>query len=140
VQNQMRQAAAKQLYERAASLRRRLRRLTVILERLSGTLEATHVHARLVLAAHPVDVTRQDAFWLVCGRLVDWGPAPEDTEALEQRSQAALIRGGRAGELGAHVPPDEIDELRIVATYLAAHPETPQLALERPALSETAAL
>jgi DNA polymerase-3 subunit epsilon len=139
VQNQMREAAAKQLYERAASLRRRLRRLTVILERLTGTLEATHVRARLVLAAHPVDATRQDAFWLIGGRLVDWGPAPEDTEALEERSRAALIRGGRAGELGAHVPPDEIDELRIVANYLASHPETLQLTLVRPAVSETAA-
>ena len=139
VQNQMREASAKQLYERAASLRRRLRRLTLILERLTGTLEATHVRARLVLAAHPVDATRQDAFWLVCGRLVDWGPAPQDTEALEERGRAALIRGGRAGDLGAHVPPDEIDELRIVANYLASHPDTPQLTLERPALSRTAA-
>jgi hypothetical protein len=37
------------------------------------------------------------------------------------------------GELGAHVPPDEIDELRIVANYLAAHPETPQVVLARSA-------
>ena len=140
VRNQMREAAARQQYERAAWLRRRLRRLGVILERLSGTLEATHLRAKLILASHPVDAARKDAFWLVGGRLVDWGPTPEDTEALERRSRAALIRGGRAGELGAHVPPDEIDELRIVANYLAAHPETPQVALARPALSETAAL
>src|SRR5690349_15952233 len=63
VQRQMRDAAAKQHYERAAWLRRRLRRLTLILERLSGTLEATHVRAKLVLAAHPVDPSRHDAFW-----------------------------------------------------------------------------
>jgi hypothetical protein len=41
-----------------------------------------------------------------------------------------VARGARAGELGAHIPPDEIDEVRIVAGYLASHPETPQLVLD----------
>jgi DNA polymerase III subunit epsilon len=131
VRRQMRAASDQQLYERAAWLRRRLRRLGVILERLGGALEATHSRARLVLAAHPVDRDRQDAFWLVGGRLVDWGSAPEDTESLEERTQHALTRGGYAGELGAHVPPDEIDELRIIATYLSSHPDLPQVMLER---------
>ena len=105
VEAQMRAASEQQQYERAAWLRRRLRRLGMILERLGGALEATHARARLVLAAHPVDPQRQDAFWLVGGRLVDWGAAPADTDALEERTEAALRRGGRAGELGAHVPP-----------------------------------
>jgi DNA polymerase-3 subunit epsilon len=143
VRRQMHDASVKQHYERAAWLRRRLRRLGVILERLSGTLEATHVRAKLILAAHPVDPTRQDAFWIAGGRLVDWGPAPADSQALEERNQAALRRGSRAGELGAHVPPDEIDELRIIATYLDSHPDIPQLVLEREPVepvSETAAL
>jgi DNA polymerase-3 subunit epsilon len=142
VRGQMREAAARQHYERAAWLRRRMRRLGVILERLSGTLEATHVRAKLVLATHPVDRDRQDAFWLVGGRLVDWGPAPPaptGTDDLERRTQLALRRGGRV-ELGAHIPPDEIDELRIIATYLDSHPDIPQLTLEREPLSETAAL
>ena len=142
VRGQMREAAARQHYERAAWLRRRMRRLGVILERLSGTLEATHVRAKLILATHPVDGDRQDAFWLVGGRLVDWGPAPpapQDTDDLERRTQLALRRGGRV-ELGAHIPPDEIDELRIIATYLDSHPDIPQLTLEREPLSETAAL
>jgi DNA polymerase-3 subunit epsilon len=128
VQSQMRAASDQQQYERAAWLRRRLRRLSVILERLGGALEATHVRARLLLATHPIDPDRQDAFWLVGGRLIDWGEAPADTDALEHRTEAALKRGGRA-ELGAHVPPDEIDELRIVSNYLASHPETTQLLL-----------
>ncbi len=130
VRSQMHAAAGQQQYERAAWLRRRLGRLGVILERLGGALEATHSRARLLLAPHPVDAVRQDAFWLVGGRLVDWGEAPGDGEALEQRTQVALRRGGRAGELGAHVPPNEIDELRIVSNYLASHPETTQLVLE----------
>jgi len=140
VRRQMRAAADQQLYERAAWLRRRTRRLAVILERLGGALEATHARARLLLAAHPVDQTRHDAFWLVGGRVVDWGPAPEDTDTFEERTHLALRRGGRAGELGAHVPPDEIDELRIVATYLDSHPELAQVMLEQPELSEKAAL
>ncbi len=139
VRGQMHAASRQQLYERAAWLRRRLRRLGVILERLGGALEATHARARLILVAHPVDAARQDAFWLVGGRLVDWGPAPADNAELEERSQRALARAGRAGELGAHVPPDQIDELRIIANYLAAHPDTPQLVLERLPLSEMAA-
>ena len=129
-------------------LRRRIRRLGVILDRLSGTLEATHVRAKLILASHPVDAGRQDAFWIAGGRLVDWGPAPADNEELEDRNRAALRRGYRVGELGAHVPPDEIDELRIIATYLDSHPDVAQLVLERgevagaaeEPLSETAAL
>ena len=129
VRAQMQAASDQQQYERAAWLRRRLRRLGVILERLGGTLEATHVRARLLLAPHPVDPERQDAFWLVGGRLVDWGEAPADSDTLERRTQAALKRGGRAGDVGAHVPPDEIDELRIVSNYLASHPETTQLVL-----------
>jgi DNA polymerase-3 subunit epsilon len=131
VRGQMREASLKQHYERAAWLRRRLRRLGVILNRLSGTLEATHVRAKLILASHPVDAARQDAFWIACGRLVDWGPAPADTDELEDRNRAAVRRGYRVGELGAHVPPDEIDELRIIATYLDSHPDIPQLVLER---------
>jgi DNA polymerase-3 subunit epsilon len=130
VEDQMRAASEQRLYERAAWLRRRLRRLGLILDRLGGALEATHAHARLLLAAHPVEPQRQDAFWLVGGRLVDWGAAPDDTATLDERSEAALRRGGRAGELGAHVPPTEIDELRIVSTYLASHPETTQVVLE----------
>ena len=128
VRTQMQAASEQQQYERAAWLRRRLRRLGVILDRLGGGLEATHARARLLLAAHPVDADRRDAFWLVGGRLVDWGEAPADTSELERRSDAALQRGGRT-ELGAHVPPTEIDELRIVSNYLASHPETTQLVL-----------
>ncbi len=138
VRGQMRAAAGQQHYERAAWLRRRMRRLGVILERLGGALEATHARAKLVLAAHPVEPDRRDAFWLVGGRLVDWGPigvvgtqSPEDTDALEHRTRLAVRRGGYAGELGAHVPPDEIDELRIIATYLSSHPDLPQVMLGR---------
>jgi DNA polymerase III subunit epsilon len=128
----MRAAAAEQRYERAMWLRRRGQRLRLILDRLGGVLEATHARARLVLAPHPTDAASRDAFWLVGGRLVDWGPLGGDLDGLAARTQEALLRGGRAGELGAHVPPDEVDEVRILATYLASHPDTPQIALESP--------
>jgi DNA polymerase III subunit epsilon len=127
VEGQMRAAAAEQRYERALWLRRRAGRLTRILDRLDGVLEATHSRARLILARHPTEPSF-DAFWLAGGRLVDWGPVPHPPE-LVARSRAALARGARAGELGAHVPPDEIDEIRIIATYLASHPDTPQMVL-----------
>jgi DNA polymerase-3 subunit epsilon len=144
VYGQMRAAAAQQRFERAESLRRRAGRLRTILERLGGVLEATHARPRLVLAPHPEpDRAHQpEAFWLVGGRLVDFGPVAESgtAGALEQlvaRTEAALRREGRAGEVGAHVPPDEVDEVRILGTWLASHPDAPQLAL-RPAPDEAA--
>jgi DNA polymerase-3 subunit epsilon len=130
VEREMRAAAGDQRFERAAWLRRRLRRLGVILARLDGVLEATHARPRLVLAAHPADPTRRDAFWLAGGRLVDWGALPDDPSELYERMLGALARGGRAGELGAHVPPDEVDEVRVIATYLASHPGLPRLVLD----------
>ncbi len=131
VRAQMRSAAAAQQYERAASLRRRSGRLAAILRRVEGVLEATHVRPRLLLARHPLGVGG-DVFWLVGGRLVDFGAlpdAPDRAELVEQRTIAALTRE-RAGELGALVPPNEVDEMRIVGSYLASHPDTAQLALE----------
>jgi DNA polymerase-3 subunit epsilon len=132
VERQMQSAAAEQRFERAAWLRRRLRRLQVILGRLDGVLEATHACPRLLLAPHPAEPERRDAFWLVAGRLIDWGAMPEDLDELAGRTAAALGRAGRSGELGAHVPPDEVDEVRLVKGYLASHPELPQLRLDPP--------
>jgi DNA polymerase III subunit epsilon len=129
VERQMREAARLRRYERAAALSRRARRLAVILDRLGGVLEATHSRPRLLLAAHPTKPS-VDAFWLIAGRLLDWGPVEPDPVELEQRTLQALRRGGRVGEIGAHVPPDEVDEVRLIATYLASHPDTPQLLLD----------
>jgi DNA polymerase-3 subunit epsilon len=125
----MRQAAGERRYERAGALRRRLRRLAAILENVDGVLQASHARPRLVLAPHPVDPARADALWLAGGRLVDFGELPADPDELVDRTERAVIRAGRSGELGAHVPPEEIDELRIVSTYLASHPDLPALAL-----------
>jgi DNA polymerase-3 subunit epsilon len=136
VESQMRSAAAEQRFERAAWLRRRLRRLQVILGRLDGVLEATHARPRLILASHPVERERRDAFWLVAGRLIDWGAMPEDLGELTERTAGALGRAGRGGELGAHVPPDEVDEVRLVRSYLASHPELRQLRLDPPPAAE----
>jgi DNA polymerase III subunit epsilon len=81
-----------------------------------------------VLAPHPAKA-EFDAFWLAGGRLVDWGPLPDGCNELLRRTEAALARGGRIGELGAHVAPDEVDELRIIDRWLASHPEAPRLML-----------
>lgn len=136
VYGQMRAAAAQQRFERAESLRRRAGRLRTILDRLGGVLEATHARPRLILAPHPDrDAARSpEAFWLVGGRLVDFGPLDplDEVGDLASRTEAALRREGRAGEVGAHVPPDEVDEVRILGSWLASHPDAPQLTL-RPA-------
>jgi DNA polymerase-3 subunit epsilon len=133
IYSQMRDAAAEQRFERAESLRRRAGRLRTILDRLGGVLEATHARPRLVLAPHPAGGP-PEAFWLVGGRLADFGPLDPRDEVgdLVGRTEVALRRQGRAGEVGAHVPPDEIDEVRILGSWLASHPDAPQLVL-RPA-------
>ena len=84
------EASADQRYERAAALVRRRGRLAWVLERLEGILRATHAAPRLLLARHPVK-PRFDAFWIVRGRLADWGPLPGHSELVE-RTQAALAR------------------------------------------------
>ena len=94
-------------------------------DRLGGLLEATHAQTRLVLAQHPVK-PRWDAFWIVAGRVVDWGPLP-DADELARRTEAALERRPRGPRRPA-IPPEEVDEIRIVQSWIAAH-DPPQLEL-----------
>src|SRR3954471_15796052 len=111
----MREASAAERFERAAALLRRKDRLAWVVDRLEGMLRATHAEPRLVLAQHPVK-ERFDAFWIVQGRLVDWGPLPGPSE-LAERTEAALARPpGRTA-----IPADEVDEIRIVASWVAEH-------------------
>ena len=125
VEAQMRQASAAQHYERAAWLRRRARRLESLLGRLGGILRAAHAGSRLVLAPHPADPGRADAFWIVAGRIADWGPLPEPDElAARTRALAAAPRGG-------WLPAEELVEARIVGSWLAFHEDTPVLELDR---------
>ena len=118
IDGQMREASAAERFERAAWLRRRRERLAVLLERLGGVIAASHARPRLVLAEHPRG-GRFDAFWLVGGRVVDWGPLG-DVEDVCVRTAAAL-RGGDGTGATTSLAPDETDDARIVATWLASH-------------------
>jgi excinuclease UvrABC nuclease subunit len=118
IERQMTEASADRRYERAAALLRRRDRLAWLLERLEGVLRATHTEPRLVVARHPVK-ERFDAFWIVQGRVVDWGPLPGPGQ-LAERSQAALARAAE-GSRRSPVPPNEVDEVRIVSTWVAAN-------------------
>ena len=115
VDRQMREAARDQRYERAAWLRRRHGRLSFLIDKLGPFLRAAHAHPRLVIAD-------ADAFWLVGGRVAEWGPVG-DVDALVARTEAALRRRAEP-----YVPPEEVDEIRIVSTWLASH-EPPSLPL-----------
>jgi len=123
---QMRAAAAEQRYERAAWLRRRRDRIATLVRALDGALQATHTRPRLVLAPHPRDPRRHDAFWLTEGRIGDWGPPAESAEELHERARRAVAR---RAEAVACLPPDEVAEARIVQTWLASH-EAPALDLD----------
>lgn len=137
VEGQMRAAVAEQRFERAAALRRRHRRLATLLDRLDGVLGTAHEASRLVLAPSPQGEVAE-AFWLVGGRVVDWGPVPDPAE-LARRTALALGRRPPAGLPGA-IPADEVDEVRIVATWLAGRDDVPGLALEpAPSAGELAA-
>jgi hypothetical protein len=76
-----------------------------------------------VLARHPVK-ERWDALWIVAGRVADWGPLP-DSHELKRRTAAALDRRPSRPA----IPPDEVDEIRIVHSWIASH-DPPQLELE----------
>src|SRR4051812_22293757 len=126
IEEQMADAAATQRYERAAVLLRRRERLAGLVERLSGLLEATHARSRLVLAKHPAK-PHWDAFWIVAGLVADWGPLPPVDE-LHERTRAALAtRPARRKS----VPPEAVDEIRIVQIWIAAH-DPPRLELDEP--------
>jgi hypothetical protein len=85
-----------------------------------------------VLAQHPAKELF-DAFWVVQGRLVDWGALPGPSE-LAARTEDALSRPpGRAV-----IPADEIDEIRIVASWVAEN-EPPTLTLDPPPDAEALA-
>src|SRR3954451_13856387 len=120
IEGQMLAASAARRYERAAWLRRRHARLRTLLERLGGILRAIHAGSRLVLAPHPSDPARHDAFWLVGGRVADWGPVPEDPAELASRTADALRAAPRPGP-GGWLRPEEVDEARIVGLWLASH-------------------
>jgi DNA polymerase-3 subunit epsilon len=125
IDRRMLEASQERRYERAAALLRRRERLAWVLERLEGVLRATHTAPRLVIASHPVK-DRHDAFWLVRGRLVDWGALPGHSEMAE-RTATALARGPGS----AVVPVNEVDEIRIVASWVADQ-EPPELPLDPP--------
>jgi DNA polymerase-3 subunit epsilon len=111
------EAAAEEKFERAAWLRRRHARLELLLRRLGRTVRTLHGPPRLVAARHPRGGAC-DVLWLAGGRVVDWGVGvgPEDlparTAAVLASSQDATVGSLRA---------DEVDEVRIVSTWLSAH-------------------
>ena len=133
----MLEASSERRYERAEVLNRRRERMAGVLARLGGVLRATHSCSRLVLARHP-SKPRLDAFWIVGGRVRDWGPLP-DLPELEERTEAL---GDVTAPGGTAVPVEEVDEVRIVSSWLAAN-DAHELRLDPPpgrtALSELVA-
>jgi hypothetical protein len=107
-------------------LRRRRERLADVLGQLDGVLAATHAKPRLVLAEHPRGGSH-DAFWLVGGRVADWGPLGDPAD-VAARTAGALGAGDGTGH-SAWLATEDVEDMRTVGTWLASHPDTPQLAL-----------
>jgi DNA polymerase-3 subunit epsilon len=126
---QIRFAAKEQQYERAAGLVRRKERLDRLLWRTEGMLEAMHARPRLVLARHPTK-DLWDALWVVGGRVADFGVLPSDPVEIAERTAAAMKRASVVSRPGsaAAVPAAEVDEVRIVASWVARH-DPPMLEL-----------
>jgi DNA polymerase-3 subunit epsilon len=121
VEAQMDEAAAARRYERAAALRRRRERLETLLSRLGGVLRAVHAGARLVVAPHPEARGRADALWIAGGRVVDFARLPDARAEVAVRTAEALRAAPRAGDLGGWLPPEELEEVRLVGGWLASH-------------------
>jgi DNA polymerase-3 subunit epsilon len=124
IETRLHAASAARRYEAAAALLRRRERVEELLDRLGGVLRAVHAAPKLVVAAHPAGAGH-DAFWIVAGRVVDWGPLPPAAE-IRARSRAALLAAPPDGS----VPPEAVDEVRIAAAWIAEH-DPPQFPLER---------
>jgi DNA polymerase-3 subunit epsilon len=125
IERRMAEASADRRYERAAVLRRRRERMETVLERLGGVIGAVHAAPRLVLAPHPVK-PRHDFFLVVRGRVHDWGPLPGPSELSSRVASAAAEAGSRRPP---DLRPEEVDEVRIVAAWIAEH-DPPALGLE----------
>jgi DNA polymerase III subunit epsilon len=82
-----------------------------------------------VLASHPAEPARADAFWIVGGRVADWGPLPSDPDEIAGRTDVALA-AAPSGGLGGWLPADELDELRIVGSWLAGREDVRVLELD----------
>ena len=106
-------ACGAQRFERAAWLSRRRERLAVLLQRVGRGLAITPSRPLLVLADSPGG-EHWEAFWLVGGRVADWGPLPGTGEIVE-RSAAALRYCGIA------LRPAEIAQARIAASWVASN-------------------
>ena len=65
-------------------------------------LRATHAASAAGARAAIRRSARFDAFWIVGGRVADWGALPGELEEIEARTAAALARAPRPGET-AHV-------------------------------------
>jgi DNA polymerase-3 subunit epsilon len=115
--DEIRAASAGENFERAGWLHRRRQRLSVLLDRLGGSPSATHARPRLVLASHP-EAARFDALWLVGGRIAHWAPLTPDLPVWPL-TEPTLSTDRR---LPPTSTPEEVTQLRIATTWLAAHP------------------
>ena len=138
IEERMREAAAERRYERAEVLRRRRERLAEVLGRLERRA-ARHARAARGWCSPAIRPSRGfDAFWIVGGRVRDWGPLRRWTSWRSARRRCSRARRPGAGA----VPVEEVDEVRIVSSWLAAN-EAHELPLDpapgRSALSELVA-
>ena len=69
-----------------------------------------------------------DAFWIVAGRVADWGALPADPGELRERTAQALRTRPGPG-LGGWLPAEELAEARIVGAWIATN-EPPALELD----------
>ena len=100
IERQMRAASAERRYERAAWLRRRHARLRDAARPASAACCARSTRARGSCSPRTRATRRaHDAFWIVGGRVVDWGPLPGDPAELAARTADAL-RAAPRPELG----------------------------------------
>ena len=121
VEQQMAAAAATQRYERAATLRRRRARLEQLLGRVGGVLRAVHAGTRLVVAPHPTEDGRGDAVWIAGGRVADWARLPDARGEVVARTAEVLRAAPAPLGIGGWLPPEELEEIRLVGGWLNSH-------------------
>ena len=88
----------------------------------AASLRAAHAGARLVLAPHPESPSAPTRSGSSAAAIADWGPLPPTRTRSPARTEVALAAAPAAG-LGGWLPADELDEARIVGSWLAGHEE-----------------
>ena len=119
LEKQMNEAAAAMQYERACSLRDRLRDLTWLSDRLNWLRSARSDNTFV----YPVNQEDGPATWYLIHRGRVAGACPAPKKASERRATLDLLTLVFETNITPYVPAQQVDHILLVSAWLRKHPE-----------------